>query len=51
MSRRALLLAGFASPDQNRGRQLFLSFAAFHTVGAGDGHGGGPNLHGVFGRR
>lgn len=40
-----------AGADPKRGRQLFLSCAACHTVGAGEPHGVGPNLHGLFGRQ
>lgn len=40
-----------AAADPSRGRQLFLACSACHTVAAGDAHGVGPNLAGVFGRR
>lgn len=45
------LASRLAAADPSRGRQLFLACSACHTVAAGDAHGVGPNLAGVFGRR
>jgi cytochrome c len=41
----------FAAVDLERGELLALACAACHTLGRGDRHNIGPNLHGVFGRR
>ena len=40
----------FAGADRARGELLSLACAACHTLGAGEPHNVGPNLHGVFGR-
>ena len=40
----------FAEADQERGEKLFLQCRACHTIGSGEGHTLGPNLHGIFGQ-
>ncbi len=49
------ILAGlgepYASANLDNGRRLFRRCASCHTLGAGDRHLVGPNLHGMFGRR
>ncbi|RMF95963.1 MAG: cytochrome c family protein [Gammaproteobacteria bacterium] len=45
------LEALLASADPKRGETLFLQCRACHSVGEGEPHKVGPNLHGVFGRR
>ncbi len=40
----------FAAADLERGRILSLACQACHTLGAGEEHNLGPNLHGMFGR-
>jgi cytochrome c len=40
----------YQEADLRRGEVLALACRACHTVGAGQGHQLGPNLHGVFGR-
>jgi cytochrome c len=41
----------FAGADLRRGELLAFACSACHTLGAGEPHNIGPNLHGVFGRR
>lgn len=45
------LEALLASADPNRGRVLFLQCRACHSLGEGEPHKVGPNLHGMFGRK
>ena len=40
----------YAAADLERGRVLSLACQACHTLGAGEDHNLGPNLHGMFGR-
>ena len=40
----------YATADIQRGRILSLACQACHTLGAGEDHNLGPNLHGMFGR-
>lgn len=40
----------YASADLENGRRLFRRCASCHTLGSGDRHLVGPNLHGMFGR-
>ena len=40
----------YATADLERGRILSLACQACHTLGAGEDHNLGPNLHGMFGR-
>lgn len=40
----------YASASLDNGRRLFRRCAACHTLGDGDRHLVGPNLHGMFGR-
>ncbi|MGK6322657.1 c-type cytochrome [Sphingomonas sp. DT-51] len=46
---RATLAQRLAAADAGRGRRLFGTCAACHTIGAGAGDRDGPNLHGVTG--
>lgn len=41
----------FASADLRRGELLAFACIACHTLGEGEPHNVGPNLHGMFGRR
>lgn len=40
-----------ANADVKRGQTLFLQCRACHSLGAGEAHKVGPNLHGMFGRK
>lgn len=40
----------YATADLERGRILSFACQACHTLGAGEDHNLGPNLHGMFGR-
>lgn len=40
----------YASANLENGRRLFRRCASCHTLGSGDRHLVGPNLHGMFGR-
>jgi len=43
---------GFSKGDANKGASLFKTRCAqCHTLGQGEGHKVGPNLHGIFGRQ
>lgn len=43
--------ARLAAADPRRGRTLFLQCRACHSLGEGEPHKVGPNLHGMFGRQ
>ena len=47
----AVAAPAYADGDAAHGEKVFKRCAACHKIGAGEGNGIGPNLHGVVGRK